>query len=258
MSTESVNVISKSFQALFNDADYFLEQARLLNEGLASGSADSGLPNQKVLGNQRACLRACFISCVAALESFVNIILIELKRREPQALHPDWLYRRQRKQKLDMWALPDKVRFVPVLCNKDLKPPDEYFDENGRGHRILSELIEIRHTLVHGRPVEVKFLIKHSQNRIKQFSNDSPDNFWPETRFPCDINEIAYDNVAFGYRHILSIMKNLRVFLEGQITREFLLEQTIKFAQGNGRIQREWSGNADPKWFIEVMGPPEI
>lgn len=256
MAGQEVTVHSKSFQALFNDAEYFLNEASRIDslfEEMPKG--DSRL--QELLAKRRACARGCILSSVAALESFANLLLLELKKRELREINPVWLSTHPGNKPITgLKKLEDKIKFIPVLCNSFLKPPDRYFNESDDDFKALIELRRIRNRIAHGEIVDVKFLVGYRSNGIISIAYDGfPENFWPVTGIDKDIVSLDYIHAAKGYRIVLKIMNKLHKFLGKQITREFLLEQRFESKSGQkGTIQRQYANQPEPNWYLATIG----
>jgi hypothetical protein len=245
---ENVDLSSRPFQALFNDADYFLQEAQLYQEKVTqSKSLGKDFADQTSLRISRSNARACVVALVAGLEAFANSVLKEFGKRSVDEVNPEWLTRNQKKIDLDRWTLKDKVRFIPTLCNSKADNPVLFFKTDSVEFKLFAELVEIRNSIAHGRIVSIKMKVTMYSDKKHEADTAFPENVWPNSDFPKEIYAINYDCAKKAYTCVMFVVKSLILFLNNQINNVYLTEQEFKTSRGAGRFSREHSDN-ESKW----------
>lgn len=188
MPEERIYLASKSFQALFNDADLFHENAKkIYGQYRESQSESNKMGDQKLLRQQRSYSRGCIISCVAALESFANHILKDFGIFGKSDINEDWLKVNEKrlliKKPID-WPLYPKIIFLATLCNSPLKSPHYYWDLGCKELEILKEIVTIRNKIVHGKIIEKAMTIELGPNGVHIVNDVAGKNHWPQLRSP--------------------------------------------------------------------------
>lgn len=250
---ETVIVKSRPFQSLFNDAEYFLSEAKIFHDRVQKSKTNNNeFADQNYLRLERANSRASIIASVAGLEAFANSVLSEFRKRQPNEMDADWLTRKHKEVPLDRWSLKDKINFLPSLCNSKVKHPECFFDMNSESFKLFKEIVEVRNTLAHGRIVDVKYVVTLFSDRKHEADSNYPENMWQVSKFPKEISALRYNHALQTNRNIIWVLKSLISFLDSKIDRKYLLEQEFKTSRGTGNLRREYSAS-EPNWIGQVI-----
>lgn len=256
--TESALVQTRIFQAHFADADYHIKRANELFSGVkASMRENPAGADQKTLGETRAHSRACILSVMGGLESLCNCLIESFSRRVVTDLPETWIPSRLKGREFEWWPLAFKLRFVPVVCSVDVRPPQDFFDERSTDYLFFGELVRVRNSLVHGRTVSSKYVIHAVSDNQSRIDDTHPENFWPITGFPRDSRALSYPEAEAAYRSILIHTRKLRDFLGAQVTRLYLRDDDLIMNGIRYNIQRESTKEYTPKWCRIVLGEVE-
>ena len=251
MATEKVQLTSRPFQALFNDADYHLESAEKYHNTLVDQSKKKEvLPDQSLLKKETAHSRACIIVTILGLEAFCNSVLAKIKVREADSLPEEW---ELRKSQAGNWPIRPKIRCLPTFCNKEIIRPDEVFPEDDKVYEMFCELVDVRNSLAHGRLTQVVYSVTFKPDRVHSVDDRHPENFWPISGIPKDIFGIAYPHAQRAHDNLVKMIRKLLASLDCGITKAFLLDQEIR---DRGRIshrRRQANSLAPPVWYTKVM-----
>jgi len=251
MREEKGKIISKPFQALFDDADYHLAQSEkhhlLLQEHEKSSTK---LPDQSVLKKCNASARACIIASVAGIEAFANSVWNDFKTREPSSLKQNWV-KKLKKKTFEFWQLKDKLRFLPTLCNQLVVDPKSVFSKDERIYTRFCELIKIRNLLAHGKLTSVGITVIVQQNHIHKFDDSASENHWPITGIPKDIYSISYPHAKIAYETSIDVLKHLIEVLECPLNERFLLDQEARLSGKSFSVRRHEGGPipTNPQWY---------
>ncbi|MEE9442445.1 MAG: hypothetical protein V3V99_07235 [candidate division Zixibacteria bacterium] len=249
MPVEELHVLSKSFQALFNDADYFLSEAKRLKRKLDN---DSEYFDQNILSRVRACSRACIIASVAGLESFANSVLEAFKKHDISVLDPEWMNKKHRSRDLEYWPVCEKIRFIPVLCNVEKNPPQDYFAEDNKDLEQLSEYAKIRNSIVHGRVTKIKFNIEIGKDGNHLVDDNLDENKWPITGIHKEVYRLEFGDASSVYTCVISVVKDILIYMNSQVSKRFLLYQEFyPKSQENLAIVRE-NAEKEPNWYLNI------
>lgn len=219
---------SKSFQALFDDSYFFYKNASEINiKYHESIDPKSKLSDQFLLNQMRSFSRACIISAIAALESLSNHLIKDFKKHDKKDIPERWFASDSKWQnkRIMEWPLIQKIRFLPTICNKKLKSPDEYFEFPDYKLELFCELVTIRNKIVHGKLVPVRISI---DTKTKILKADYPENYWPISKIPKDIFNIDFSHADIAYRNVVYIRDKLRDFMPDILDDEYLTKQKIQ------------------------------
>jgi len=172
---------------------------------------------------------------VAAVETLANNVLRDHAVRGKKDLPKNLLNEHQQRYSVDWWRLVDKVYFLPTLCNKQLAPPAFYFKRNSKDFKLFEELVEIRNSIMHGRPEKVLVLCRRKADKIILMNDNFPSNFWPISKIPRDFTPFNYDCAKIAYDNMKWVRKSLVGFLE-KLDESYFREEQIKLIS---RIFRE-------------------
>ncbi len=183
--------------------------------------------NQDLWMKEKSASRACFIMGIAGIEAFANNVLKDFSIRAKDDLPKNLLSRHQRKNHIDYWRLVDKVYFLPTLCNSQLSPPAVYFRKNTKAFSLFEELVEIRNSIMHGKPEPFMVLAKLKPDRVHELTDNFPDNFWPISKIGKDFSSFNYECAKTAYENIIWVRDSLISFLE-RVDKKYLMEEKIE------------------------------
>ncbi|MCJ7457562.1 MAG: hypothetical protein MUP17_01050 [candidate division Zixibacteria bacterium] len=183
--------------------------------------------DQDLFMKEKSASRASFIMGVAGIEAFTNNVLRDFSVRTKDDLPKNLLNKKQIENPINYWRLVDKVYFLPTLCNPQLEPPPFYFQENSKEFKLFKELVEIRNSIMHGRPEPFLVLVKLKPDRFHELTADFPDNLWPISRVPKDFSSFNYECAKTAYENIIWVRDSLVTFLE-KVDEKYMMEEKIE------------------------------
>lgn len=252
---EEITLTSKTFQWLYSDADYHLDQAEHFHSLVKASTAQGPLHTDQVaLGKARAHSRACIICVIAGTESLCNCIVDRLQEKDTTDIPSEWIPKKQRNRKFEDWPLYLKVRFVPVLCCNSLKPPGTYFEDSDASINELREIVRVRNTMVHGTLVTTRYTVAFGQNNLHTMGGEPPEDFWSLTHFPKDLRSLSYDDANLAYSHVLDLTRRLIAYLNGKVTLIFLRDDVLIHKGQRFAVQRESTFETTPRWCEILLG----
>lgn len=258
MSSGIIEITNKSFQAHFSDADYHLNQSLSFYSVLEKSTAENRYnADQAALRKARTHARACIISVVAGTESLCHCIVDMMPMRTVDKIPQEWLPQQyqKHKRKFGHWLFMQKIRFVPVLCCHDLRPPSHYYKGMEIELNKLNEIKEIRNKLAHGGKVETKYEMEIRQNGPHEIRDENiPDNFWPMTGFPRDVRTLSYGDAKVAYVHVLKIVRKMISYIDEGISLSFLCENVLTYEGQSYTISREHVNGKPPMWCSIILG----
>ena len=159
------NYIRRPFQSLFFSMDFYYKQSQELYKKIhAQDFENPSQLDQKLWMEEKSASRTCFIMGIAAIEAFANNILRDFAVRNKGDLPVGMLNKSQKDNPIDRWRLIDKVYFMPTLCNAVISPPASFFNRKSKEFILFEELVEIRNTIMHGRPETILMLMKYKSD----------------------------------------------------------------------------------------------
>lgn len=219
-------LITKPARFLLSDADYFLRQARMCQENFAKTKDASYLKLESSYS------RICILICVVFLEGLVNNVLKDFQVIVDHQI-PDSLKRKCGLDEMEVSKAPleDKIYLIPYLCDESPRFEHEFFKKGSKEFQELRELIRIRNSYVHPRPVRRKVDLEITPDRWFLVDDQFPQNFWPLTKIPKDIYIFRHRDAAKAKSIIDNIFSKLDNFLQGRLTKDNWLErESIEFA----------------------------
>ncbi len=218
----------RPFQSLFWAMELHYEESKGLYQAIHA--QDPSRPDkfdQQLWMKEKAASRACFISGMAGIEAFANTVLKDFGVRGKGDLPEQILSKSQKKNPIDRWRLADKVYFLPTLCNKHLTPPPCYFTKDSQSFKLFEELIDIRNSIMHGRPEAALWLFKLKAGKMHEVKDDFDTNFWSLSRICKDFSSFNYDYARVAYDNIVWVRGCLVGFLE-KVDDKYMSEHKIK------------------------------
>jgi len=106
-----------------------------------------------------------------------------------------------------------------------LTPPAFYFKKDSKAFKLFEELVEIRNTIMHGRPESVLVLCKLKPNKTHEMNSDFAVNFWPLSEIPKDFTAFNHECAKTAYDNITWVRDSLIGFLEKLDVKYFREEQ---------------------------------
>jgi len=219
--------IRRPFQALFDSMEYHYKVSEdLFKRVHAQDPSDSRAFDQKLWVTEKAESRAAFIMGMAGIEAFTNNVLSDFKLRNKEDLKEIHLSKEQKNKFIERWRLVDKVYFLPTLCNSKLEPPEFYFNKDSNEFRLFEELVQIRNSIMHGRPEPWKIKIKFRPDKNHEVYDSFEENFWPLSKIHKDFTSFNYECAKVAYDNIIWLKDRLMGTLE-RVERKYLIEEKI-------------------------------
>jgi hypothetical protein len=218
----------RSFQDLFFGMNYFFDMAKDYYDQIRA--QDKSRPenfDQKLWMKEKTVSRGTFIMGMTGLEVFANNIIHDFSIRGKADLPKTLLNKSQRNQPIDRWKLADKIYFLPTICNNHLSPPATYFRRDSKAYRLFEELVEIRHSIIHGKPSPTLAIIQITGDKTNLVHDDFDFNYWPISRIHKDFVSFNYESAKIAYENINWVKDSLVEFIE-KLTDKYLKEETIK------------------------------
>lgn len=176
---------------------------------------------------EKAASRECLVMGVAGVEALANSLLSEFACHKIEDIPTGLIKKRLRKLTIEWWPLGEKVYFTPALCNPLLSPPSKYFSNSSKMFRVFEELIEIRNSLVHGKPWPRLVLFRLNRNMIHTMNDDFPHQKWPESGIHKDLVCFNYDSAKI-VRDNVSGIKNALLRHVPRAGKKYLSEEKIR------------------------------
>ncbi len=218
--------ITKPFVSLLSGSDYLLGQAQLSHEKWNS------LRNSDDRWHERALSRSCVVASVFFLESITISVLRDFGSLEPWQL-PFRLQKKTGLHKRDIDYLPliERVFLIPYLCADAVDALSrEYFDRGSEEFKRMKELIEIRDSFAHSRPVRLRVTITKTGEREFVLDDKFEENFWPLTRMPKDISRINHSHAKLAREIVERVVMHIDEFLGGKLTKNYwMTEERMEF-----------------------------
>ena len=220
--------IRRPFQGLFSSMEHHYKQACVLYEKLhAQDFSDPLKFDQDLWNSEKAAARSSFIMVMAAIEAFVNNVYSDFGSRKKEDLSVTLLNESQKKRSFEFWKLQDKVYFLPTMCNTLLNPPAFYFKRDSNDFKLFEELVEIRNSIMHGRPYPFLIRIELKPNKIHELYDGFPENFWPISKIPKDFTSFNFDCTKTACNNILWLKNSLTEFLD-KVNEKYFIEEKIE------------------------------
>ncbi len=191
---------------------------------------------------------------IAGIESLANSLLAEFRLFEKDDLDLSWLDSYLRRQPIDRWPLSQKVYFTPTLCNSPLVGPSRYFKQNSKTFRVFEELVEIRNSIVHGRPSPKLVLFKLNPSKFHTMYDSFPDQYWPLSHIHNDLVSFNFDYAKLSRDNIAGIRNSLIKFVP-KAGKKYLREEKIHLVSevikddeiDEDELIKNWKEYVDPK-----------
>lgn len=215
MPRQFAKFIRRPFQSLFYSMEYYYNESKGLYEKIHA--QDPSRPqefDQHLWMKEKAAARAAFIMGMAAIEAFANNILRDFAVRGKKDLPESLLNKLQKKYDVNFWRLPDKIYFLPTLCNSQLTPPAFYFKRDSKEFQLFEELVKIRNGIMHGRPEPFLALINLKPNKLLEANDNFPENFWTISNIPKDFTSFNHECAKTAHDNIKWVRDSLLDFLE--------------------------------------------
>lgn len=215
----------RPFQSLF--FAFELSYARSQELFIKIHAQDPSRPedfDQNLWMEEKAFSRDCLIMGMAGIEALANNLYRDFATRSKNDLPDNLLNKNQRKNEIEWWRLTDKVYFLPTICNITLSPPASYFDKESDKYKLFEELIEIRNSILHGRPEALLMLAKLNPNKRHELIDNFDQNFWPCSKLPKDITAINGECAKIAYENIIWVRDSLVGFIE-KLNEKYLKEE---------------------------------
>ena len=207
--------IRRSFQSLFYSMEYHYREAEEFYKKIHQ--QDPSRPqdfDQILFEKEKSASRASFIMGIAGIEAFANNVIRDFSVRTKDDLPKNLLNKKQIENPIKYWRLMDKIYFLPTLCNPELALPPRYFQKNSKEFKLFKELVEIRNSIMHGRPEPFLVLIKLKPDRFHEVTADFPDALWPISKVPKDFSSFNYECAKTACENITWVRDSLVTFLE--------------------------------------------
>lgn len=232
---------SKIFNGHFTDAEYHYQKASDLFDQVKASARDAH-PDQSLLKIARAHGRASIVSVIAGCESLCLCLEKDFAERKIEAIPEQWIPRRWRSREYADWSVSTKLRFVPVLCCKTLKSPNEYYTQLARELSQFDEIVRVRRTLVHGSDVVITYRVGVKDGVTTMSEIPSGDNFWPITRISRDPRSLVREEVVTIYELVLKMCAQAVKYVGSGVSEKWLRDdsgrygsQVITFRRGDVR-----------------------
>ena len=183
--------------------------------------------DQHLWMKEKSASRASFIMGMAGIEAFVNNVIGDFGVRGKEELPRGLLNQKQRKRPIEYWRLPDKVYFLPTLCNSELAPPTSYFNKTSEPFKLFEELVQIRNRIMHGRPDPFLGLIKLKPDKMHEVNDNFPENFWPLSKISKDFTSFNFESAKIAYENVVWVRGALLGFLQ-DVDEKYMQDEKIK------------------------------
>jgi hypothetical protein len=205
----------RPFQSLFFGMEHHLIEAKELYTIIHSWDATKPEEcDQDIWMKEKTAARASFIMGVTGIEAFTNNILKDFGLLSKSQIPFESLNKYQRKNDIDFWRLIDKVYFLPSLCQLEFKPPDNYFNRTSKEFLLFEELVNIRNSIVHGKPDPGLRLVKLNPNKKHELIDDLDINWWPLSKIIKDFTAFNYDCAKTARDNIVWVKDSLTQFID--------------------------------------------
>ncbi len=212
-----------------------LQEAESLHSKIKSHDISSGpFPDQKLWSLEKHLSLGSFLHGFAGLEAFVHNVRLEFKRREPSDL-PDSFFGKQKrveqlkiKKDFEWWPITEKVFFIPSLCCDELKAPSSFFKKNSKKWHQFAEIVSVRNSIAHAKPVDRKMTITLKPDKIHEADDSHKSNFRPCTQIPKDLRIFNYECASKARDIIVWVRDRLVESLDRKITPEYFTDEILQ------------------------------
>jgi len=220
-------MITKPFRPLLIDSGHLLDLAKQCHEKWQS------LEHPEDRWSETCLSRSCIVACIFFLESITNCVLRDFAVTEPLHL-PSKLRKKTGLHIKDLGHLPlkERVFLTPYLCSAGKQAfSREYFDRGSREFQQMEELIKIRDSFAHSRPIKRRLNITSSGEREYVLDDMFKENFWPLTQIPKDIFIIEYSHAVLAKKIVDWVIDQIDQFLDGKLVQNnWMNSEQIEFA----------------------------
>lgn len=164
--------------------------------------------------------RFSFLMFILSVEALANDILFSEFRVVPGDQIPDNAIKKfgiKIDKGVEWCSLSDKIAMLPYLCNHPADWSKSFFDRGSKEFQIFDEIVEIRDTFAHPKPVKRPVEITISKTTTHPFTDDFPENFWPITKIPKDIYGFCVEHAEIAKSTVEWIRSQLNIFLNGKL-----------------------------------------
>ncbi len=167
--------------------------------------------------------RASFLAFIFSIEALANDILHSEFRAVADHEIPDDMAEKfgvNKKKGVSWCALSDKIALLPYLCKTPVDWNKTFFNKGSKDFQVFNELVQIRDSLAHARPVKRKIEIEISPSRTHKMVDNFPENFWPMTKIPRDLYNLNEEQAEIAKFSIDWMRSQLDSFLDGRLSKE--------------------------------------